>query len=93
MGSCAWEKTHPTPDLTPLALAAWELYQLSQTQWNVGMSGATGLRYEGVEACARLHGLEVTPRVFRLFRMFEAKRLSIWHEEREAARKAAERKK
>jgi len=90
--SCAWDEKYPTPPLTPAALAAWELYQNCQSQWNVGMNGATGMRYEGVETYARLAGFEVTPHVFSLFRTLEAARLNIWAEEREAARKAAEKK-
>jgi len=92
MGSCAWEEKYPTPELTPAGLAAWELYRRSQSQWNVGMSGATGMRYDGVEACARLAGIEVSERSFALFQLLEGKRLQIWSEERAAAEEAAKRK-
>lgn len=93
VGSCAWNEKYPAAPLTRAALAAWEIFQNCQTQWSVGMNGATGMRYEGVEAFARLSGLELVPHVFALFRVLEAKRLGIWSEEREAARKAAEDKK
>lgn len=92
MGACAWEKKIPTPELTPAALAAWELWNLTQSQWNVGMNGATGFRYEGVEAGARLAGLEVSVRAFHLFQLLEGKRLQIWSEERAAREEAAKRK-
>ena len=92
MGSCAWEKKIPTPELTPAALGAWELYSRSQSQWNVGMSGATGMRYDGVEACARMAGIESCGRVFELFQLLEGKRLAIWSEQRKAEEEAAKRK-
>jgi hypothetical protein len=92
MGACAWEERHPTPELTPAAIAAWDLYRLTQSQWNVGMNGATGMRYEGVEACARMAGLEISVRAFQLFQLLEGKRLGIWHEERVARDEAAKRK-
>lgn len=92
MGSCAWEKKYPPPDLTPAARAAWELYNRSQSQWNVGMSGATGMRYDGVEACARMAGIESNGRVFELFQLLEGRRLQIWGEERAAQEAEAKRK-
>lgn len=93
-GSCSWEdKADPaSAALTSSARGAWNLFGLSQSQWNVGMSGATGMRYEGVESCARLHGIEITPRVFHLFQMIEAKRLRIWADEAAERAKEAERK-
>lgn len=36
----------PRPRVLPDAAPAVLAYQLCQTQWNVGMSGITGLRYE-----------------------------------------------
>jgi Phage related hypothetical protein (DUF1799) len=92
MGDCAWNKKAADVELTPAAVDAWTIYCRAQTQWNVGMSGATGLRYEGLEAGARMSGVEVTPRVFYLVQLLEGKRLSIWHEERVAAEEAAKRK-
>lgn len=89
---CAWDKKYPTPELTSDALAAWNLYSRSQSQWNVGMSGATGMRYDGVEACARLAGIQVSARGFELFQLLEGKRLSIWSEERKAKEEAEKRK-
>jgi hypothetical protein len=92
MGDCAWNKKAADVELTPAALDAWTIYCRSQSQWNVGMNGATGLRYEGLEAGARMAGVDVSPRVFELVQLLEAKRLGIWAEEREAARLEAERK-
>lgn len=92
MGDCAWNKKAADVELTPAALDAWTIYCRSQSQWHVGMSGATGLRYEGLEAGARMAGVEVSPRVFELVQLLEAKRLSIWAEERAAAEEAAKRK-
>lgn len=91
-GVCAWEKKFPTPQITPAALEAWILWGRSQSQWNVGMNGATGMRYEGVEACGRSAGLSLSARGFELFQVLEGKRLQIWSEERKAAEEAAKRK-
>ena len=59
------------------------------------MGGATGLRYEGLEVVARLTEIEMTPHVFHLIQLLEAKRLLIWREEHDAAtaKAAAEKNK
>jgi hypothetical protein len=90
---CAWSRKAEGATLTPAALDAWTVFCLSATQWNVGMGGATGLLYAGVEAVARLEGIEVTPRAFYLLRLLEAKRLAIWKEESDARAEAAKAKK
>jgi hypothetical protein len=92
MHGCAWDKKYPTPRLTPAALTAWNLFQLMHDQWNVGMSGATGIPHADVEAGIRLAGLEVSVRSFELFQLLKGKRLSIWAEERAAREEAAKRK-
>ena len=71
------------------------VFLCAQTQWNVGMGGATGLRYEGLEVVARLMEVEMTPHVFHLIQLLEAKRLLIWREEHDAAtaKAAAEKNK
>ncbi len=35
----------------------WQLWQCVQTQWHVGMGGATGLRYEGVRVALEFSGI------------------------------------
>jgi hypothetical protein len=50
------------------------------------------MRYDGVEACARMAGIESSGRVFELFQLLEGKRLQIWSEERAAQEEAAKRK-
>jgi Phage related hypothetical protein (DUF1799) len=35
----------------------WQLWQCVQTQWHVGMGGATGLRYEGVRVVLEFSGM------------------------------------
>lgn len=91
MGECAWTQKAEGATLTPAALDAWALFVRAQSQWNVGMNGPTGMRYEGIEACARMAGLDVGTRTFELLQLLEGKRLQIWREEREAAEKAAKR--
>lgn len=92
VGKCAWDEKQPTRDLTPDADAAWTIFCLGQSQWNVGMSGATGMRYEGIEALARMAGIEVSKRAFQLFQLLEGRRLKIWGDEAAAAKAEAERK-
>lgn len=90
---CAWSTKAEGATLTPAALDAWTVFCLSATQWNVGMGGAVGLLYAGVEAAARLEGVEMTARAFYLLRLLEAKRLAIWKEESDARTEAAKAKK
>jgi hypothetical protein len=89
--ACAWSTKAEGVELTPAALDAWTVFCLSATQWNhAGMDGTrVGLIYSDVEAAARLEGIEVTPRVFYLLRLLEAKRLSIWKEESDARAETA----
>jgi hypothetical protein len=58
------------PDMIP----ALTLLSASATQWrHAGMTGVpTGLDYAGVEAAARMAGLQPTPDVFRDLRHLEA---------------------
>jgi hypothetical protein len=84
-GECAWECKAKKP-LTLNALDAWELYCACQTQWRTGFSGATGLDYASVLTVAERMDppIVLTPRVFDLLRLIEAKRLVIWSDERKA---------
>ena len=55
-----------------------------QTQWNVGMAGATGLHYPGVEACMRMRALKKKARqdTFLLIQMMERACLEEWARQR-----------
>lgn len=51
-----------------------------QTQWNVGMRGATGLNYSGVEVCLRRRGVPSGERnrLFDLVQAMERATLDEW---------------
>jgi hypothetical protein len=81
---CAWERKGK-PQLSLDASDAWDLYRSCQTQWRTGAVGATGLEYKDVlDVADRVLHLTVTPRIFDLLRLIEAKRLVIWSDERKA---------
>jgi hypothetical protein len=48
-----------------------DLYAAAQTQWRVGMGGATGLDYAGLEALGRLRGTLIDPDTFGLLQVCE----------------------
>lgn len=52
---------------------SWQLFavSLSQARWGP-MGGFIGLDYPGVEAAARMAGIEVTPEIFADLRLMEA---------------------
>jgi len=76
----------------PENVAAWQAFQSVQSQWRVGMSGATGLDYAGVRTCLELLG--TSPRQLRAIwpglQACEQAVLRVWGEERERQRKKAE---
>ena len=51
--------TPPVPEvyLWPCNAPVWALWQRVQTQWNIGLDGLTGLRYEGVRVVMGFCGL------------------------------------
>lgn len=55
-----------------------------QTQWNVGMAGAIGLNYPGVETCLRMRGLKkkAQQNLFLLIQMMERACLEEWARQR-----------
>lgn len=56
-----------------------------QTQWRVGMNGATGLDYTALPAVMDLCGIRKKQRedVFSALRLMESEALSIWAERRQ----------
>lgn len=69
-------------EVWPENVTAIAVFRAMSTQWNVGMSGATGLRYEALPLVLRLHSV---PRaewqdVFDGVRVMETEALSIWRE-------------
>lgn len=78
--------------LWPCNTTAWLCWQAVQTQWRIGMGGATGLDYAAVLAHLRaIVGLQGKPlrRVFSAIQAAEAEVLQFWSESRESERSAA----
>lgn len=71
--------------LWPDNVAAWSAWQTVQTQWRVGMGGATGLDYTGVQACLRLQGHrgQALRELFAGVQACERATLEVWAEARE----------
>ncbi|MGG7604629.1 DUF1799 domain-containing protein [Massilia sp. BKSP1R2A-1] len=63
---------------------AFHLWVGLQTQWNVGMAGAFGLNYPGVETCMRLRDYSRKKRVelFAMVQLMEQACLEEWAEKR-----------
>jgi len=66
--------------LWPENRLAWDLWLCLQTQWRVGMGGATGLDYAGVQAAMQLMGVARKERaeLFALVRAMEGATLDEW---------------
>ena len=79
----AWE-----PDkelwLWPENRPVWELWLAVQTQWRVGMAGATGLDYSAVAAVMHLQGVprKERPELLALLRVLEGEALEYWAQQR-----------
>ncbi len=72
------------------ALSALFLWDAVQSQWRVGMNGATGLDYVAVFLVADKLGLEVSSDVFRFLQTLEVAQLSEWNQAAEKTRARAE---
>ena len=70
--------------LWPENRPAWDLWLCLQTQWRVGMGGATGLDYAGVQAAMQLMGIARRERgeLFALVRAMEGAALDEWERRR-----------
>lgn len=79
--------------LWPDNLVAWQCWQGVQTQWRVGMGGATGLDYAGVRAYLELQDLPPDERreVFAGLQACERVTLDVWAEQREREQQAQQR--
>ena len=79
--------------LWPDNLVAWQCWQGIQTQWRVGMGGATGLDYAGVRAYLELQDLPPDERreVFAGLQACERTTLDVWAEQREREQQAQQR--
>lgn len=74
--------------LWPDNLHAWQCWQGVQTQWRVGVGGATGLDYAGVRAYLDEQALPAEDRrsVFAGIQACERTTLEVWAEQRERNR-------
>lgn len=76
--------------LWPDNVVAWNCWQGVQTQWRVGMGGATGLDYAGVRAYLDEADLGDERRgVFAGIQACERATLDVWAEQREREQAAA----
>lgn len=68
--------------LWPDNVPSWNLFQAMSTQWMVGMAGATGLSYPGVEVVMRKARVKRCDeeRVFHEIQCMERATLSAWRE-------------
>lgn len=71
--------------LWPENVVAWQCWRAIQTQWRVGMSGPTGLDYQGVSAFLDRQRMERDEacEVFQLLQACELVTLEVWSEQRE----------
>lgn len=83
------ERRQPEFWLWPENVPVWQLWQAVQTQWRIGMAGATGLDYAGVEALVRMRRLSSRaemPELIEGLQTMEVATLDEWA--RKAERKA-----
>jgi hypothetical protein len=68
--------------LWPENVPSWNLFQAMSTQWMVGMAGATGLSYPGVEVVMRKARVKRCDeeRIFHEIQCMERVTLSAWRE-------------
>lgn len=78
------DATDDTYYLWPENVEPWRLWQGAQTQWRNGMSGPTGLDYQGVSAYLDLQGLDRDQRreTFELLQACERATLDEWAKQR-----------
>jgi len=71
-------------DIWPDNLAAFDVFYRLRTQWNVGMSGAVGLRYEALPLALELEGVQKSdwPEVTNGVQILEQETLRLWREKR-----------
>jgi sirohydrochlorin ferrochelatase len=80
-------------------LVAWEarealrLWAAVQSQWRVGMGGATGLDYAAVYRVAETIGVDLDDTVLPLLQTLEAEQLDDWQERAERERDRAKAQK
>lgn len=70
--------------LWPCNQESWRLFQRLQSQWTVGVAGATGLNYAGIESALRLMGIKGSKRseLFADIQVMEEATLEGWEKRR-----------
>lgn len=70
--------------LWPCNQESWRVFQRLQSQWMVGVGGATGLNYSGIESALRLMGIKGRKRseLFADIQVMEEATLEGWETRR-----------
>lgn len=70
--------------LWPENKEVWDLFQSLSTQWNVGMQGPLGLRYEAVPIVMRMRRVKRSneQEIFAKVQLMEAAMLAAWSEKK-----------
>lgn len=58
------------------------MFDAMATQWNVGLGGAVGLRYESLPLALRIVGVEATPELYSGVRLMERVALEVMRDGR-----------
>jgi hypothetical protein len=68
--------------LWPENIPSWDLFQAVSTQWVVGMGGAVGLNYQGVEVVMRKRRIKRADecKLFADIQVMERATLNAWSE-------------
>jgi len=71
-------------DIWPDNVAAFDVFYRLRTQWNVGFSGAIGLRYEALQLALELEGVPRSdwPEVTNGVQLMEQETLRIWRSQK-----------
>lgn len=73
----------PPVEVMPCNWKTLLLFTAMQTQWRVGMNGATGLDYAALPVVAKGERIRLTPRRISGLRVMEAEALRVMNERRQ----------
>ncbi|MGJ7512342.1 DUF1799 domain-containing protein [Variovorax sp. GT1P44] len=85
------QATPPPQELWPDNEDALKVFSSMNTQWHIGMAGATGLMYGAMSFLFDIHGLDRKdwPEVFDDVQVMERTALAFWRQKAEEAEQAA----
>ncbi len=85
LSECFFPRPNQPPCLWPCNATAMHVFAAMQTQWRVGMAGATGLDYGVLPAVMDMMCVDMQERrrVFAKVRVVEAEFLSVWAKRRD----------